>query len=169
MRVSNPQSAIANPQWVWGGAVRLAPEGWPFILPGWALVVLGAWVARGSPWVWVPEGALFLIAIWLLVFFRDPVRAEVPQASSSRRIVGLTGLSSAERGHGCPVQHFAAAIRWHIERLYNFWFPLAGQSLAWPGHPPLPPNRACGFPAHGSPVVGFLIGSVSRDNGLWLR
>ena len=27
------------------------------------------------------------------------------------------------------------------------------------GHrPPLPPNRACGFPAHGSPVSGFLIG-----------
>ena len=55
--------------------MRLAPEGWPFILPGWALVMLGAWVARGSPWVWVPEGALFLIAVWLLVFFRDPARA----------------------------------------------------------------------------------------------
>ena len=27
------------------------------------------------------------------------------------------------------------------------------------GHrPPLPPNRACGSPAHGSPVSGFLIG-----------
>ena len=58
----------------WGAAVRLAPEGWPFILPGWALVLLGAWVARGSPWVWIPEGALFLIALWLLIFFRDPVR-----------------------------------------------------------------------------------------------
>jgi len=54
--------------------VRLAPEGWPFILPGWALVVLGAWVARGSPWVWGPEVALFLLAVWLLIFFRDPVR-----------------------------------------------------------------------------------------------
>jgi len=27
--------------------------------------------------------------------------------------------------------------------------------------PPLPPNRACGSPAHGSPVGGFLIGSLS--------
>lgn len=54
--------------------MRLAPEGWPFILPGWAVVVVGAWVARGSSWVWVPEGALVLIAVWLLVFFRDPVR-----------------------------------------------------------------------------------------------
>src|SRR5881398_1411827 len=57
-----------------GGVMRVAPEGWPFILPGWALVVLGAWVARGSPWVWVPEVALVLLAVWLLVFFRDPVR-----------------------------------------------------------------------------------------------
>ena len=54
--------------------MRLAPEGWPFILPGWALVVLGAWVARGSPWVWIPEAALFLLAVWLLIFFRDPTR-----------------------------------------------------------------------------------------------
>jgi len=54
--------------------MRVAPEGWPFIVPGWALVLLGAWVARGSPWLWVPEGALLLLALWLLVFFRDPVR-----------------------------------------------------------------------------------------------
>jgi phosphatidylserine decarboxylase len=54
--------------------MRVAPEGWPFILPGWALVLLGAWVARGSPWLWVPEVVLFLLAVWLLVFFRDPAR-----------------------------------------------------------------------------------------------
>jgi phosphatidylserine decarboxylase len=73
-RAQNPQSPIRNPQSGWGWAVRVAPEGWPFVLPGWALVLLGAWVARGSPWLWVPEVALFLLAVWLLVFFRDPVR-----------------------------------------------------------------------------------------------
>src|SRR5207249_7481703 len=57
-----------------GAGMRFAPEGWPFILPGWVLVVLGAWVARGSPWVWVPEVVVFLLAVWLLVFFRDPSR-----------------------------------------------------------------------------------------------
>ena len=36
--------------------------------------MLGAWVARGSPWVWIPEVALFLLAVWLLIFFRDPTR-----------------------------------------------------------------------------------------------
>ncbi len=55
--------------------MRVAPEGWPFILPGWALVVLGAWGAgawgRG---VWAVEVVLVLAAAWLVVFFRDPVR-----------------------------------------------------------------------------------------------
>src|SRR5450830_1863185 len=32
--------------------------------------------------------------------------------------------------------------------------------------PPLPPNRACGSPAHGSPVSGFLIGIGSLTPGL---
>ena len=50
---------------------------------------------------------------------------------------------------------------------------VAGQDTGEPyldrgreGHPPRPPNRACGSPAHGSPVAGFLIGSVSRLHGL---
>jgi hypothetical protein len=32
--------------------------------------------------------------------------------------------------------------------------------------PPLPPNRTGGFPAYGSPVAGFLIGTVSRVQAL---
>ena len=54
--------------------MRVAPEGWPFIIPGWVVVTLGAWVARGSPWLWIPEALLVLVAVWLIVFFRDPVR-----------------------------------------------------------------------------------------------
>jgi phosphatidylserine decarboxylase len=55
--------------------VRVAPEGWPFIVPGWALIALGAWLAWGSPVLWLPEAVLVLLGIWLLVFFRDPVRS----------------------------------------------------------------------------------------------
>ena len=55
--------------------MRIAPEGWPFILPGWALVALGAWgAATWGRWVWAVEFPVTLIAIWLLVFFRDPAR-----------------------------------------------------------------------------------------------
>src|ERR1700722_18569188 len=37
--------------------------------------------------------------------------------------------------------------------------PLIGVGKAFA--PPLPPNRTSGFPAYGSPVDGFLIGTVS--------
>jgi len=56
--------------------MRMAPEGWPFILPGWALVALGVWAATtGSPWWWVGTLVWLPFAVWLLVFFRDPLRA----------------------------------------------------------------------------------------------
>lgn len=55
--------------------MRLAPEGWPFIIPGWALVAVGAWgVSAWGAWVWAALVPWTLIAVWLLVFFRDPVR-----------------------------------------------------------------------------------------------
>ena len=55
--------------------MRIAPEGWPFIVPGWALVAVGAWgVGVWGAWVWAALVPWTLIAVWLLVFFRDPVR-----------------------------------------------------------------------------------------------
>jgi len=55
--------------------MRIAPEGWPFIVPGWVLVAVGAWgVGVWGPWVWAALVPWTLIAVWLLVFFRDPVR-----------------------------------------------------------------------------------------------
>ncbi|HZH42117.1 MAG TPA: phosphatidylserine decarboxylase family protein [Gemmatimonadales bacterium] len=56
--------------------MRMAPEGWPFILPGWALLALGIWGANtGSHWWWLPTLIWLPFAVWLLVFFRDPVRS----------------------------------------------------------------------------------------------
>ena len=55
--------------------MRIAPEGWPFILPGWALAGVGVWAAaRGSAWLWGPALILLALAAWLIVFFRDPRR-----------------------------------------------------------------------------------------------
>ncbi|NOT07182.1 MAG: phosphatidylserine decarboxylase family protein [Gemmatimonadales bacterium] len=48
--------------------MRIAPEGWPFIAIGWVILAALAWF---NPWlglIWLP------VAIWLLVFFRDPIR-----------------------------------------------------------------------------------------------
>jgi phosphatidylserine decarboxylase len=56
--------------------MRLAPEGWPFIVPGWIAAALGIWAAvRWGGWVWAPAAALAALAVWLLVFFRDPTRS----------------------------------------------------------------------------------------------
>src|SRR5437879_9680057 len=58
-----------------GRIVRMAPEGWPFIAIGWGVLALTVFAAlRWSGWWWVPAAALAVIAVWLLVFFRDPTR-----------------------------------------------------------------------------------------------
>src|SRR5881628_3439794 len=76
---SDPQPAIPHSPFRIPHSVRGGGEAGPRRLAlhpsRLALVVLGAWVAPGSPWVWVPEVVLFLVAVWLLVFFRDPSRS----------------------------------------------------------------------------------------------
>jgi len=55
--------------------VKMAPEGWPFIAIGWLITAGSLWAAlRVHSWWWVAAGPLLLVAIWLLVFFRDPTR-----------------------------------------------------------------------------------------------
>jgi phosphatidylserine decarboxylase len=55
--------------------VRLAPEGWPFIAIAWTLVAAAALLATrwGGFW-WLLPGLLGVVAIWVIAFFRDPVR-----------------------------------------------------------------------------------------------
>ncbi|MEP6472262.1 MAG: phosphatidylserine decarboxylase family protein [Gemmatimonadota bacterium] len=49
--------------------MKVAPEGWPFIIGGWLIFGVLCWL---TPWwvsvLWLP------IAIWVVAFFRDPVR-----------------------------------------------------------------------------------------------
>jgi len=49
--------------------MRIAPEGWPFIAT--ALVIAGALAVFR---LWLPFGAWLVITIWVIAFFRDPVR-----------------------------------------------------------------------------------------------
>jgi phosphatidylserine decarboxylase len=49
--------------------MRVAPEGWPFIA--------GAWATAALLWLFAPAWATLLwlpIAVWVIAFFRDPVR-----------------------------------------------------------------------------------------------
>jgi phosphatidylserine decarboxylase len=48
--------------------VRIAREGWPFIAIAWVLVL-------GAALLWWPLGVILaILAIWVVAFFRDPIR-----------------------------------------------------------------------------------------------
>jgi phosphatidylserine decarboxylase len=48
--------------------VRVAREGWPFIAIAWVLVL-------GAAFLWWPLAVLLaIVAIWVVAFFRDPIR-----------------------------------------------------------------------------------------------
>lgn len=55
--------------------MRIAPEGWPFIAAAWLLVAAAAFLANrwGGAW-WALPSVLGVVAIWVVAFFRDPIR-----------------------------------------------------------------------------------------------
>ena len=71
--------------------MRVAPEGWPFIAIAWLLVAGAAYLGNrwGGPW-WIAPALLAIIAIWVVAFFRDPIR---PGPRGDRYVV------SAAEGH----------------------------------------------------------------------
>ena len=48
--------------------MRVAREGWPFIAIAWMLAVAAAF------WWWPLAAGLAVVAIWVVAFFRDPIR-----------------------------------------------------------------------------------------------
>lgn len=49
--------------------MRVAPEGWPFIVLAWAIVAALFWFG-----LWPAAIPMALVASWVVAFFRDPVR-----------------------------------------------------------------------------------------------
>jgi phosphatidylserine decarboxylase len=56
--------------------VRIAPEGWPFIGTAWLLLATATIAAAlwGGLWV-VLTAVVIVLALWVVWFFRDPIRA----------------------------------------------------------------------------------------------
>ena len=78
--------------------MRIAPEGWPFIAAALLIAVLLA-VFR----LWVPFGAWLILTLWVIAFFRDPVRhgprgERLVLAPADGKVVRLSGLSVASAG-----------------------------------------------------------------------
>jgi phosphatidylserine decarboxylase len=48
--------------------VRIAPEGWPFIAAAWIITIAVAF------WLWPLAAILGVVALWVVAFFRDPIR-----------------------------------------------------------------------------------------------
>ena len=104
--------------------MRLAPEGWPFIVAGWTLATLGVLAAvRWGGWWWAPGALLMAVAVWLIVFFRDPVRAgprggHLIIAPADGRIVSIAETDEPLylRGRALRVSIFMNVFDVHVNR-----------------------------------------------------
>jgi len=109
--------------------VRFAPEGRPFIALGWTLTALAVWAA----WRWgVAWGALAavlgILAVWLLVFFRDPARDgprgdTVVIAPADGKIVGVVETDEPMylKTRALRVSIFMSVFDVHVNR-----YPVSG-------------------------------------------
>jgi phosphatidylserine decarboxylase len=110
--------------------VRIAPEGWPFILPGWALAGVGAWaVVRYGPWLWIAEAPVLALAVWLIVFFRDPQHAGprsdgLVLAPADGRIVDVAAVDEPMylKAEATRISIFMSVFDVHVNR-----YPISGQ------------------------------------------
>jgi phosphatidylserine decarboxylase len=108
----------------------MAPEGWPFILAGWALAAVGAWaVLRYGPWVWAAEGPVLALAVWLLVFFRDPERSGprsdlLVLAPADGKIVDVAAVEEPLylKAEATRISIFMSVFDVHVNR-----YPISGQ------------------------------------------
>ncbi len=103
--------------------MRIAPEGWPFII--------GAWVVWGVLWFLAPPWASlpwFLVAVWVVAFFRDPLR-DGPRgdnlviAPADGLVVGVKNLDESEflKQRGSRVSIFMNIFNVHVNR-----YPMSG-------------------------------------------
>lgn len=102
----------------------MAPEGWPFIAGGAAvLLVCGALAVALGGWWWLPAGAWLPIALWLPWFFRDPARDgprgdRLVLAPADGRVVSVTQVSEPELdgGEALRISVFMSVLSVHVNR-----------------------------------------------------
>jgi phosphatidylserine decarboxylase len=104
--------------------IRIAPEGWPFILVAW-LLVLGA----ALPGWWITTAITAVLAIWVVAFFRDPVRdgprgEGVVIAPADGKVVSVITIDEPEviGGPAIRISIFMNVFDVHVNR-----YPVDGQ------------------------------------------
>jgi phosphatidylserine decarboxylase len=98
--------------------IRVAPEGWPFIAIAWIIVAVLAWFRLWPALVlWLP------IAVWVIAFFRDPVRSgprgdELILAPADGKVVSVIPIDEPAfvRGQTTRVSIFMNVFDVHVNR-----------------------------------------------------
>jgi len=94
------------------------------------LAGIGAWaVTRHGPWLWVLEGPVLLLAVWLIVFFRDPKRAgprgdRLILSPADGRIVDVSAVHEAMylKTEATRISIFMNVFNVHVNR-----YPVSGR------------------------------------------
>jgi phosphatidylserine decarboxylase len=110
--------------------MRIAPEGWPFIIFGWVVAGVGMWgVGTWGRGVWAIEVPLLCVAVWLIVFFRDPVRTgprgdKFVIAPADGRIVDVTAVTEPMylKEEATRISIFMNVLNVHVNR-----YPVSGR------------------------------------------
>ncbi len=109
--------------------MRVAPEGWPFIAIAWTLAGVAVWAAlRFSPWWWAAAIPLLALAVWVVAFFRDPVRSGprgdgVVISPADGRIVSVVEVDEPAylKTRAVRVSIFMSVFNVHVNR-----YPVSG-------------------------------------------
>jgi phosphatidylserine decarboxylase len=98
--------------------MRVAPEGWPFIAIAWAVLAVLAWFH-----LWIPAAVWLLVAVWVVAFFRDPVRDgprgdELILAPADGKVVSVIPIDEPVylRGPSTRVSIFMNVFNVHVNR-----------------------------------------------------
>ncbi|MGH7568643.1 MAG: phosphatidylserine decarboxylase [Gemmatimonadales bacterium] len=114
--------------------MRVAPEGWPFILGGWTVAAGAAWAVwrwggAGGGWTWALMGLVVALAVWLVAFFRDPVpggpRGErFVLAPAQGKVVGVATVDEPMylNAPATRISIFLSVFDVHVNR-----YPVSGQ------------------------------------------
>ena len=98
--------------------MRVAKEGWPFIIGFWA-VLAAFWFLHWTIafWVWVP------VAVWVIAFFRDPVRegprgADLVIAPADGKVVSIVEVDEPAfvGGRATRIAIFMNVFDVHVNR-----------------------------------------------------
>lgn len=98
--------------------MRVAPEGWPFIAIAWIVLGILAWNQ-----LWIPAVVWLPVSVWVVAFFRDPVREgprgdELVLAPADGKVVSVIPIDEPVylKGPATRISIFMNVLNVHVNR-----------------------------------------------------